>query len=71
MTNKWKHFLNAVESGVDLNARLEKVIVPKSSKHACSVQKGPRDHITFIVCCSSPGQGSILEIASNHWMLVF
>ena len=54
--NKPEHIFNADESGIDLNARSGKVIVPKSSKHAYSEQKAPRDHITSMVCCSASGQ---------------
>ena len=40
--NKPEHILNADKSGIDLNARSGKVIVPKSRKHAYSEQKTPR-----------------------------
>ena len=48
--------LNKLESGIDLDARSGKVIVPKSSKCAYSEQKASRDHITLMVCCSASGQ---------------
>ena len=60
--NKPEHIFNADESGIDLNARSGKVIVPKSSKRAYSEQKAPRDHITFMVRCSASGQ----VIATNN-----
>ena len=34
--NKLEHIFNADESGINLNARSGKYIVPKSSKHAYS-----------------------------------
>ena len=54
--NKPEHIFNADETGIDLNAISGKVIVCKSSKHAYSEQKAPRDHITSMVCCSASGQ---------------
>ena len=54
--DKPEHIFNADETGIDLNARSGKVIVCKNSKHAYSEQKAPRDHITFMVCCSASGQ---------------
>ena len=60
--NKPEHIFNADKTGIDLNARSGKVIVSKNSKHAYSEQKAPRDHITFMVCCSASGQ----VIATNN-----
>ena len=40
--NKPEHILNADKSGIDLNARSGKVIVPESRKHVYSEQKTPR-----------------------------
>ena len=54
--DKPEHIFNADETGIDLNARSGKVIICKNSKHAYSEQKAPRDHITFMVCCSASGQ---------------
>ena len=54
--DKPEHIFNPDEAGIDLNARSGKVIVPKTSKHAYSEQKAPRDHITSMVCCSASGQ---------------
>ena len=53
--NKPEHIFNAEKTGIDLNAISGKVIVCKSSKHAYSEQKAPRDHITSMVCCSASG----------------
>ena len=54
--NKPEHIFNTDESGIGLNARSGKVILPKSSKHAYSEQKAPRDHIISMVCYSASGQ---------------
>ena len=54
--NKPEHIFNADETGIDLNAISGKVIVCKSSKHAYSEQKAPRDHFSSMVCCSGSGQ---------------
>ena len=48
--DKPEHIFNADKTGIDLNARSGKVIVCKSSKHAYSEQKVPRDHFS-LVCC--------------------
>ena len=54
--NKPEHIFNAEKTGIDLNAISGKVIVCKSSKHAYSEQKAPRDHITSMACCSASEQ---------------
>ena len=54
--NKLEHIFNADKTGIDLNAISGKVIVCKSSKHAYSEQKAPRDHFSSMVCCSGSGQ---------------
>ena len=54
--NKPEHIFNADKTGIDLNAISGKVIVCKSSKHAYSEQKAPRDHFSSMVCCSGSGQ---------------
>ena len=54
--DKPEHIFNSNETEIDLNARSGKVIVCKNSKHAYSEQKAPRDHITFMVCCSASEQ---------------
>ena len=54
--NKPEHIFNTDKSGIGLNARSGKGILPKSSKHAYSEQKAPRDHIISMVCYSASGQ---------------
>ena len=54
--NKLEHIFNADKSGIDLNARSGKVIVPKSSKHVYSKQNAPRDYITSMVYSSASAQ---------------
>ena len=54
--DKPEHIFNPNETEIDLNARSGKVIVCKNSKHAYSVQKAPRDHITSMVYCSASEQ---------------
>ena len=54
--NRPEHIFNADKSGIDLDARSGKVIVPKSSKRVYSEQKASRDHITSMVCYSASGQ---------------
>ena len=53
--NKLEHIFNADQTGINRNAKSGKVIICKSSKHAYSEQKAPRDHITSMVCCSASG----------------
>ena len=64
--NKPEHIFNADETGIDLNAISGKVIVCKSSKHAYSEQKAPRDHITSMVCCSASEQVLIIFETNDH-----
>ena len=51
LMNKPAHIFNADESAVNLSARTGKVIVAAKAKQAYSEQKGPRDHLTTMVCC--------------------
>ena len=63
--DKPAHLFNADESAINLTAQTGKVIVPAKYKHAYSEQKGPRDHITTMVCCS-------LHLAkfSHRWLFL-
>ncbi|CAH1276962.1 JRKL [Branchiostoma lanceolatum] len=46
---------NADETGMSLDAKKSRVIVPTSSKRAPSVSSGGRDHITVMACVSAAG----------------
>ncbi|XP_078571581.1 uncharacterized protein LOC144859166 [Branchiostoma floridae x Branchiostoma japonicum] len=46
---------NADETGMCLNAKKSRVIVPTASKRAPSVSSGGRDHITVMACVSAAG----------------
>ncbi|CAH1246663.1 JRKL [Branchiostoma lanceolatum] len=46
---------NADETGMALDARRSRVIVPTASKRAPAVKSGSRDHITVMACVSAGG----------------
>ncbi|XP_035662477.1 uncharacterized protein LOC118406522 [Branchiostoma floridae] len=47
---------NADETGMDLSAKVSKVIVPKGWKRSPSRRVGGRDHVSALVCISAAGQ---------------
>ncbi|KAI8487400.1 hypothetical protein Bbelb_348690 [Branchiostoma belcheri] len=47
---------NADETGVDLSAKVSKVIVPRGSKRSPSRRAGSRDHVSVLMCVSAAGQ---------------
>ncbi|XP_035678820.1 jerky protein homolog-like [Branchiostoma floridae] len=55
--NKNPHVIyNADETGVDLSAKISKVIVPRGEKRSPSRRVGSRDHVSALVCVSAAGQ---------------
>ncbi|XP_066270839.1 uncharacterized protein [Branchiostoma lanceolatum] len=47
---------NADETGVDLSAKVSKVIVPRGAKRSPSRRGGSRDHVSALICVSAAGQ---------------
>ncbi|XP_066279931.1 uncharacterized protein [Branchiostoma lanceolatum] len=47
---------NADETGVDLSAKVSKVIVPRWAKRSPSRRGGSRDHVSALICVSAAGQ---------------
>ncbi|XP_035682618.1 tigger transposable element-derived protein 6-like [Branchiostoma floridae] len=55
--NKNPHVIyNADETGVDLSAKISKVIVTRGEKKSPSRRVGSRDHVSALVCVSAAGQ---------------
>ena len=54
--NKPEALFNVDESGMNMECRTGKVVVKSKAKHAHSLSKGSRDHITVNCCVSASGQ---------------
>ncbi|XP_066267463.1 putative uncharacterized protein DDB_G0271982 [Branchiostoma lanceolatum] len=46
---------NADETGMELDARRSRVVVPTASKRAPAIRSGGRDHVTVMACVSAAG----------------
>ncbi|KAI8513919.1 hypothetical protein Bbelb_082430 [Branchiostoma belcheri] len=59
---------NADETGMSMDARKSRVVVPTTSKRAPSIRSGGRDHITVMSCVSAAGAVVPLMIIFNRAM---